>query len=197
MKKVAIIFFVAILIVGCTSKSDTPQLQDYVSQIKRNLVQNDIDTTDIECVYNIEKDCIELSYKGESMTVSYDIRLKDISSENPKTEASGFIISIVVPRLHKETTISHLELTIGNSKYIVKPFVVEPIGDNYFAIGFSLAEESFCVCMDLLTHSKAAIVEARLCSDNGYIRVPVSDVFNLRSMALNYKLDGGQFELRE
>lgn len=194
MKKLATAFIFAFLIAGCASKSDTAQLQDYISKIKSSLVQNDIDTTDIECVYSEEKDCIELSYKGERMTVSYDINFKDLLSENPKTEASGFIISMVVPRLQKEKTISHLELIIGNNKYTVMPFVVESLGDDYFVVGFSNAEESFRVCMELLTFSNDAIVEARLRSDIGYVRIPVSDVFNLRSMAISYKLDGGKFE---
>ena len=193
MRNFAIVIAVALLIAGCASKSDISQLQDYMSQIKIGLSQNDIDTTDIECVYNKEKDCIELSYKGELMTVSYDIHFKDLSSENPKSEASGFITSMVVPR-QNEKTISHMELMIGNSKYVIIPTVVEPIGDNFFTVGFTLSEESFRVCMELLTYSKDAIVEARLRSDIDYIRIPVSDMFNLRSMATSYKLDGGKFE---
>ncbi|MBO4550791.1 MAG: hypothetical protein J5733_08675, partial [Bacteroidaceae bacterium] len=47
---------------------------------------------DITAEYNEESDCIHMKWKGKMMTISYDLRFKDILTDNPQSYAEDFLI---------------------------------------------------------------------------------------------------------
>lgn len=192
MRNLLLLLFVGFLFAGCSSSDRNQTAQDYIPYILQNHVQNDIDTTGISAEYNKEKECIEMLWKGEIMTVSYNIEISDLSKNNVKSKAKDFLVSMVVLK-EDFNKISHLELIVGNGRYPILPFVTETAGDDFIVAGFSSSEESFRVCMELLGRSNS-LVEARVYTDKGSFIVPMIDVYELSNMAKGYILDGGEFK---
>ena len=127
------------------------------------------------------------------MTVSYDLRLKDIFTEEPQSYAEDFLISIVLFDSSIKN-VSDMEFKIEGFCFKIVPFSVKPIG-KFLSVGFGLShiEEPFNETMKLLAQSHG-LVEAWLNTNKGKIEVPFYDVTNLQAMALSYRLDGGKFE---
>lgn len=192
MKNTIIMIAAVFLIVGCTDKNGSQQSTDALTLILQEHMQNGIDTTGVSAVYNKEKECIELSWEGEIMTVSYNTYYKGTPEEKMKSYADGFNISMLVLK-QGATKVSHMELTIGNRSYVLLPFVVEPIGNDFIVAGFNSSEESVRICLELLANTNS-IVEAKVYTDKGSVKIPINDVFNLMGMAKSYIMDGGKFE---
>ena len=192
MKNTIIMIAAVFLIVGCTDKNGSQQSTDALTLILQEHMQNGIDTTGVSAVYNKEKEGIELSWRGEIMTVSYNTYYKGTPEEKIKSYADGFNISMLVLK-QGATKVSHMELTIGNRSYVLLPFVVEPIGNDFIVAGFNSSEESVRICLELLANTNS-IVEAKVYTDKGSVKIPINDVFNLMGMAKSYIMDGGKFE---
>lgn len=199
MKRLTIIIASVALIVGCSSETDT-QLHDtsqhpqnMIAQIKNNLNRNTIDTTKVKCEYNKKENCVEVSWKGKLMTISYDVYSKDIFGDGSNSRADGFIISMVLFNTGAKS-VSCMEIKTLERSYLISPMEVNPVSDVIVAVGFGLSEESFRICMELLASSKRAIIAAKLHTDKGIIDIPVGDAINLKDMARSYINDGGKFE---
>ena len=199
MKKIAIIM-AAVFMVGCGSNTGTQEKLDMqqhaknmVTLVKHDLDRNHLDTTKVECVYNEEKKCVDVSWKGELMTISYNIYSPDYFEESSNYHADDFIISMVLFNTEAKN-ISDMELTLVDDNYVIIPMENKRISDKHLIVGFSITEKSFRVCMERLANSKRAILRANLHSDKGSIRIPLQDAVSLRNMARSYLKDGGKFE---
>lgn len=192
MKKIVYII-AALAISACTGNdSNTYQKEaEKLSELLENYMANYDDSSDIKAEYNKEDGCIDMSWKGKMLNASYELRFKDLLTDNPQSYAEDFTIYAVL----FDTTINvvrDMEFSIHGVSFKVKPSMMEHY-DKFIALGFTSSDELFTKTLELLSH-QSGVVDAWLNTNRGKIEIPFYDVTNIQAMAINYRLDGGKFE---
>ena len=92
--------------------------------------------------------CINLSWKCETLTASYDLHFVDLLTENPTSYADGFRISMV-PYIKGVTKIDLLEFDYEGIKYKMLPVTSHTIDDRGVAMaGFLLSNDATVECLN-------------------------------------------------
>ena len=195
MKKVVILIAVVFALSACTNKGETPQTPNDTEREALEKIVSDYndDDSDIKAEYDEKKQCINLSWKGETLTTSYDLHFRDLLTENPTSYADGFIISMVTFQ-KGVTDITKLQFVFEGIKFDVIPMYSNTIDDRGIAMaGFSIRDEPTKKCLELLSHLESPIT-AKIYTNKGTFRLPDEDVVSLMSMTRSYVMDGGKFE---
>lgn len=194
MKKTVALFAASLMITACTRLQDSTKLEEKNREALEKIV-NDYNgkDSDIKAEYNEEKQCINLSWKCETLTASYDLHLVDLLTENPTSYADGFGISMVL-FIKGVTKIDMLEFNYEGIKYKMLPFTSHTIDDRGVTMaGFHASDDSSVECFKMLS-SLSGLVTGKIHTNKGSIDIPLNDVYNLRGMARSYIMDGGKFE---
>lgn len=194
MKKAITLLAVFFLIAACTHVQDSSELKEKEREALEKIVSgyND-DDSDIKAEYDEKNQCINLSWKCETLTASYDLHFKDLLTENPTSYADGFRISMAL-FVKGVTQIDMLEFNFEGIKFKVLPFVSNTIDDRGVAMaGFRASDDSSVECFKMLSNL-SGLVTGKIHTNKGPIDIPLNDVFNLRGMARSYVMDGGKFE---
>ena len=194
MKKTLCLLVVLFMIAACTRVQDSSELGEKEREALEKIVSdyND-DDSDIKAEYDEKKQCINLSWKGETLTTSYDLHFRGLLTENPTSYADGFIISMVTFQ-KGVTDITKLQFVFESIKFDMIPMYSNTIDDRGIAMaGFSIRDEPTKKCLELLSHLESPIT-AKIYTNKGTFRLPDEDVVSLMSMTRSYVSDGGKFE---
>lgn len=192
MKK--IVYIIAALVISACTGNDSNTYQkeaEKLSELLENYMANYDDSSDIKAEYNKEDGCIDMSWKGKMLNVSYELRFKDLLTDNPQSYAEDFTITMV---LFQEgiNSVTGLVFDTGGVAFNVTPFVVTPC-DEFTVVGFTNAEESFIKAMNYLSVPQHNVT-VWLNTNKGKIDIPLYETINLQGMAISYKINGGTFE---
>lgn len=193
MKK-AIILLAALLIAACTHVPDSKELREKEREALEKIVSdyND-DSSNIKAEYDESSQCIKMSQKGKTLTISYKMHFDDLLGDNPSSHSDDFLISMVV--IEKGVNqINSIEIIYDGIKFEATPFHTEPIGERgLVTAGFSEDDEQTRKCLDVLSIISYP-VEAYFHTNKGRFKLPAEDLLCLMSMARSYIIDGGKFE---
>ena len=194
MKKIILFALVVFIMAACSNNQDKAKQEQQEREALEKIVEKyNEDDSDISAEYDEDERCINLSWKCETFTASYDLHFNDLLTENPTSYADGFCISMVL-FIRGVTKIDMLEFNYEGIKYKVFPFAAETIDDRGITMaGFSTREESTKECLKMLSNLDG-LVTGKIYTNKGPIDMPLNDVLNLRSMAHSYIMDGGKFE---
>lgn len=192
MGKTITLLVALLMIAACSRVNDSAILKEKEREVLEKIVSdyNDEDS-DIKAEYNKEDGCIDMSWKGKMLNVSYELRFKDLLTDNPQSYAEDFTIYAVL----FDTTINvvrDMEFSIHGVSFKVKPSMMEHY-DKFIALGFTSSDELFTKTLELLSH-QSGVVDAWLNTNRGKIEIPFYDITNIQAMAINYRLDGGKFD---
>lgn len=192
MKKLAILI-VPFLIASCTGK-DTQQQEQAIKEFMESYAKEHTDPDDdLTAEYDEERDCIHMKWKCKMFNVSYDIRFKDLLTENPTSYADGFMISMVL-FFKGVTQIDRLEFVYEGIKYKMLPCTSETLNEKGVAMaGFLMSDKTSVECLKMLS-VLSGVVTGKIYTNKGPIDIPIDDVYNLRGMARSYVIDGGTFD---
>lgn len=192
MKKTTILIAAAFLILGCTG-NNPQQEEKAVREFMESYSKAHTDEGGVSATYDEERNCIDMSMKGDMINISYQVHFKDLLTENPTSYAESFLISMVV--IQKDVTdITGLEFVYEGIKFEALPFHYETLDKKGIATaGFSAEDESTRKCLDMLSKI-SYIKDAFYRTNKGTFRIPSEDITNLQAMARSYILDGGKFE---
>lgn len=194
MGKTITLLVALLMIAACSRVNDSAILKEKEREALEKIVSdyND-DDSNIKAEYNEEKQCIELSWKCETLTAIYDLYFNDLLTDNPTSYADGFRISMVL--FYKGVTqIDMLEFNYEGIKFKMLPVMSHTIDDEGVVMaGFLLSDDSTVECLKMLSNL-SGLVTGKIHTNKGAIDIPLNDVFNLRGMARSYIIDGGKFE---
>ena len=194
MKIIIVSILVVFSMMSCTKKQNITELKQREREALENIIEkyNDQDS-DISAEYDEEKQCINLSWQGETLTTSYNLHFRDLLTENPTSYADGFIISMVAFQ-KGVTDIVKLQFVFEGITFDMIPLYSNTIDDRGIAMaGFGIHDESTKKCLGLLSHL-ASPVPAKIYTNMGTFKLPDEDILSLMSMTRSYIMDGGKFE---
>ena len=194
MKKIITLLVALFTIAACSRVKDSAILKEKEREALEKIVSdyND-DDSNIKAEYDEERQCIELSWKCETLTAIYDLYFKDLLTDNPTSYADGFRISMVL--YYKGVTkIDRLEFNYEGIKYKMLPVTSQTIDDRGVAMaGFLLSDDATVECLKMLSNL-SGLVTGKIHTNKGPIDIPLNDVFTLRGMARSYVINDGKFE---
>lgn len=194
MMKVITLLVTFFIIAACAHVQDSAKLQEKEREALEKIISdyNDEDSN-IKAEYNEENQCLNLSWKGETITSCYDLHFKDLLTDNPTTYADGFVISMVTFQ-KGVTEITSLQFVFDGVKFDMTPQYSKTIDDRGITMaGFSIHDESTKKSLNVLSHLESPVT-AEICTNKGTFRLPDEDVLSLMGMARSYIMDGGTFE---
>jgi len=194
MGKTITLLVALLMIAACSRVNDSAILKEKEREALEKIVSdyNDEDS-DIKAEYDEERDCIHMKWKCKMFNVSYDIRFKDLLTENPTSYADGFMISMVL-FFKGVTQIDRLEFVYEGIKYKMLPYTSETLNEKGVAMaGFLMSDKTSVECLKMLS-VLSGVVTGKIYTNKGPIDIPLDDVYNLRGMARSYVIDGGTFD---
>lgn len=193
MKSRFLVMLLAPLLLSCAGNGE--QTNDSALRSLCESRKQTLEKDGISIEYDSTRQRMNLTSKGDVMTVSYNVVYTDLTGPTPKSSAHDFVVSMVVAADGAQS-ISCVVFDVEGVKMRVTPSTSESIGNGFVIGGLSTLDKSFCELMQILQNI-VLIDEAYVVTDKGSIKIPHGDIMNLSSMAQSYIIDGGSFEYKQ